>query len=333
MPSESKARIDWFFRGGGAVEGLDGVQVDRHHPYMTMPAKKRSVEVPFVESPDISGITIEDDEPVDSLYAEKQQRLLTESLYASWNGPPTEDGQTRTFMATANVGLFISPSVPPLVPDVMVSADVQVHPEFNGPKKYRSYFIWEMGKAPEVVIEVVSNSKGGELGKRKRGYARMGVSNYVVWDPRQELGEVKLQTFERRGDLLVPVATSKFEVLGLRLIDWEGTYEGATATWLRWSRNGVLIPTGAERAATQEERADRQEERADRQEERADKQEERADKQEERADKQEARAEQQRRLADEQKGRADERTAELAAEKARADRLAALLREHGIEAS
>ena len=277
---------------------------------MTLPAKKIPKPFSYVEPPDISDIIIEDDEPVDSIYAEKQQRLLTEPLYTSWTGPPPHGAESRTFVAMANVGLFISPTVPPLVPDVMVSADVQVHPDFTGPKKHRTYFIWEMGKAPEVVIEVVSNKKGGELGKRKRGYARMGVSSYVVWDPLLELGKKELQTFERRGDLLVSVPSSKFEVLGLRLVRWEGEYEGATATWLRWSEGSELLPTGAEGAATEKARADDLEKRADDLEKRADDLEKRADDQEKRA---------------------DEQTNEAATEKARADRLAALLREHGIE--
>ena len=38
--------------------------------------------------------------------SEKQERLLTTTLYASWGGPPPEeDGAPRRFLATAKVGL------------------------------------------------------------------------------------------------------------------------------------------------------------------------------------------------------------------------------------
>ena len=36
--------------------------------------------------PDVSHLVTEDDEPLDNLPSEKQQRLLTETLYSSWNG-------------------------------------------------------------------------------------------------------------------------------------------------------------------------------------------------------------------------------------------------------
>lgn len=44
----------------------------------------------------------EDATPVDNLFSEKQQRLLTESMYSSWRGP----GAERPFLALANVGMF-----------------------------------------------------------------------------------------------------------------------------------------------------------------------------------------------------------------------------------
>ncbi|MGE3538813.1 MAG: hypothetical protein AB7N91_15445 [Candidatus Tectimicrobiota bacterium] len=54
----------------------------------------------------------EDDTPVDTIYAEKQQRLLTGSLYASWRGP----GAGGSFIALANVGLFAGPPFPRMSP-------------------------------------------------------------------------------------------------------------------------------------------------------------------------------------------------------------------------
>ena len=51
---------------------------------MAATAKKFSEPLSFIEEPDISGIITEDDEPVDNIFSEKQQRLLTESLNSSW---------------------------------------------------------------------------------------------------------------------------------------------------------------------------------------------------------------------------------------------------------
>src|SRR5690606_21056079 len=185
----------------GARPAVDGTMLD---PALGPPHSSAMAHSPTdpeqtwswdVEGPDISDIVIEDDEPVDNIYSEKQQRLLTEPLYSSWPGPLDEDGARLSFLAAANVGVFATAHDPPQVPDVLVSTDVRVHPEMAHDKRHQTYFIWEFGKAPDVVIEIVSNRKGGELGKRKRGYLRMGVSYFVVWDPERLLRERELMAY------------------------------------------------------------------------------------------------------------------------------------------
>src|SRR5258707_14676676 len=77
--------------------------------------------VPEWAIPDLSKLITEDDTPVDSIFAEKQQRLLTHPLYCSWPGP----GEGRPFLALANVGYFYSYRKPSLVPDMMLGLDVE----------------------------------------------------------------------------------------------------------------------------------------------------------------------------------------------------------------
>ncbi|MEJ7710038.1 MAG: hypothetical protein WKF84_09295 [Pyrinomonadaceae bacterium] len=93
--------------------------------------------------------------------------MLTEILYSSWPGPTSgsEASERRVFLAAANVGLFPSVHQPPLVPDVFLSLDVEVADDWYE-KSHRSYFFWEFGKAPEVVIEIVSNRKGKRTGQQ-----------------------------------------------------------------------------------------------------------------------------------------------------------------------
>jgi hypothetical protein len=46
---------------------------------------------------------------------------------------------------------------------------------------------------------------------------------------------------------------------------WEGIFEGQHATWLRWcDQEGIVIPTGAERTASERQRADSERQRAER---------------------------------------------------------------------
>lgn len=223
----------------------------------------KELVIPVVERPDISGLVVEDDTPVDNLPSEKQQRLLTESLYASWAGPPSEEGgQPRPFLAAANVGLFASVKQPPLVPDFFLSVDV-VPAEPRWAKENRTYFFWEFGKSPDLVIEVVSNREGEELGKKRRGYAAMRIPYYVVYDPARHLGKAVLQAFEVRGDLYVPIQPW-FATLGLGLVEWEGEFEGMSGPWLRWRReDGTILPTGAEHAESERRRAESERERAE----------------------------------------------------------------------
>src|SRR5580658_600261 len=96
--------------------------------------------------PDTSLLITEDGKPVDNLFVEKQYRLLTEPLWTTWKSP-----SGRPFRVLANVGLFFKYRDPPLVPDVMFVSDVE-SPQHAREPDFRSYFIWVVGKPPDVVI-------------------------------------------------------------------------------------------------------------------------------------------------------------------------------------
>ncbi len=113
--------------------------------------------LPVAEAPDISHLVTEDDTPAGNLPSEKQRRLLVEPLYSSWK-------TDQMFVAAANVGIFNAVNRPPLVPDIFLSLDVQIADNWWD-KEHRSYFIWEFGKPPDIVVEVVSNNKGGSRQK------------------------------------------------------------------------------------------------------------------------------------------------------------------------
>ena len=140
--------------------------------------------------PDVEHLVTEDDTPVDNVFSEKQQRLLTEPLYSS----PGWVGKDRKFIALANVGLFYAIRQPPYVPDMLLSLDVEL-PADLWPKSHRSYFVWEYGKPPDVVVEVVSNEEGRERSEKLGGYARIGVRYYVIYDPQRMLDERAVSRF------------------------------------------------------------------------------------------------------------------------------------------
>lgn len=217
----------------------------------------------------VKTLVTEDDEPVDNLFSEKQQRLLTEPLYSCWTPPLSEDAETpatdaRPFLAAANVGVFFSLHQPPLVPDMFLSLDVQPGQEWNA-DECRSYFVWEFGKVPDAVVEIVSNREGNELNAKMRRYANWTVEYCVVFDPYLELSQTKLAVYEFGfGKRYRPRENWDLPALGLSLTLWEGEFEGIHDTWLRWcDAQGQLIPTGKERADSEAQRANSEAQRAD----------------------------------------------------------------------
>jgi Uma2 family endonuclease len=223
--------------------------------------------------PVVDHLVTEDDTPVDNVFSEKQQRLLTEPLHSSWTG---HEGQ-RSFVAMSNVGLFFSVHRPPLVPDAMLSLDVEM-PADPFPKNHRSYFVWEYDKLPDVVIEVVSNREGGEDTTKLAAYARIRIPNYVIYDPEHWLCHEVLRAYQLTAGKYQRIEEPIwFSEVGLGLRVWHGQYEDLDSDWLRWvDVDGTTIPTGRELAIAERERADVERDRADVERDRANAERERA---------------------------------------------------------
>ncbi|MGF2038846.1 MAG: Uma2 family endonuclease [Nostoc sp. CmiVER01] len=203
--------------------------------------------------PDANQLVTEDDTPVDNFASAKQQRLLVSSLYSSI--------QQQTFLAEANVGIYHTDGQPAIVPDVFLSLDVQV-PENWWEKQNRCYMVWRFGKPPEVVLEIVSNKEGDELGKKLKIYEQMRASYYIVYDQNQQLGEKLLRVYELRGRRYFETSENWLEQVGLGVTLWQGKFEGRQDTWLRWCyQDGNVLSTGDERAEQERQRAEQAEQR------------------------------------------------------------------------
>jgi Uma2 family endonuclease len=251
-----------------------------------MPPTFELKPLPVEEWPNIDHIQTEDGAPVDSVFSEKQMRLLTESLYASWKPP-------KPYVAFANVGLFYGVDISPIVPDVLLSINVRL-PESVFPKLNRSYFVWKYGKPPEVVIEIVSNKEGGEDTRKLEIYADVRVSNYVIYDPECHLSDQILRVFRLEGSQFVidSDGPTLFPDVGLGLTIWKGEYEATDSDWLRWTDlDNQLIPTGAELANRESQRASQEFQRAEQESQRAEQESKRAEEANKRAEHESERAE------------------------------------------
>ncbi len=213
--------------------------------------------------PNIDHVVIDESEPVANVYCEKQPRLLTEPLFTNWH-------PGREFVAMADVGVFHDPKAAHRIPDVLLAMEVSQGP-LRG-KLNLSYFIWHRGKVPDVIIEIVSQYRGGEDTHRKAHYQFLQVPHYVIWDPLGTLSKTPLRYFRyRAGRYIDEAMPDQLDGVGLSLQPWSGKYEDEDETWLRWHLpDGTPIPTGAESTLAERRRADDQSRRADDQSRRAD---------------------------------------------------------------
>jgi Uma2 family endonuclease len=260
---------------------------------------QESADLQPVTELDISHLVIEDDTPVDSFQSEEQQRLLVEPLYSARPLP-------WPFLVAANVGLFYKLKGEQIVPDVLLSLGIKRAEDFSQ-RQNRSYFVWELGKVPEVCIEIVSNQEGDELilspASKRKGktqtkldiYAQIGIDYYVVFDPLRYIqGQDGMNGSLLRIWMIGPggyreltanqnlVNSGDFVWLdgaGIGLMLWQGEFEeDVSRSWLRWcNQGGQAILTGAEDRDRQRQRANQEQQRADQEQQRADQEQQRAD--------------------------------------------------------
>src|SRR5256884_2191859 len=136
-----------------------------------------SMTIPAEYLPNEEALVTEHDALLNNLFCAKQQRLLVESLYSSWAGP----GEGRPFLIEANIGVFYSVHRPPLVPDVVLSVDAQ-WPDDVWTKTKHAYCIWDYGKLPEVVIDIITDQHSPKGEHKFHDYAWVGIPFCIVVD-------------------------------------------------------------------------------------------------------------------------------------------------------
>ena len=134
-----------------------------------------------------------------------------------------------------------------VVPDIFVAVGAPKLPA------RRIYKLWEEGVPPTLVIEVTSRSTRREdLGKKRTLYGRLGVADYVLYDPLAEYLRPPLQGYWLVEGTYQPMAMDAdgallSDALGLRLRLVDGTLR------LEDRRTGGLLLSPAERAAIETE--------------------------------------------------------------------------------
>ena len=131
-----------------------------------------------------------------------------------------------------------------------------------------SWVVWEEGKGPDVVIELLSESTAPQDKEdKKRIYQnQLRVPEYFWFDP---FNPEDWQGFFLQYGGYQPIPLNErgqrvSQALGLALVRWQGCYRGIEATWLRWATlTGELLPLSQEMAKQERERAEQERERAE----------------------------------------------------------------------
>jgi Uma2 family endonuclease len=200
---------------------------------------------------------------------------------------------------------------------VYFSSNQSLNHDFRGPDFFavqgvpyrvrKSWVVWEEGKGPDVVIELLSDSTADRDKEEKKliYQERLRVPEYFYFHP--YTGE--WAGFSLHDGVYEPIPVTADGQLpsqqtGLGLVQWRGVFKQEFASWLRWvTPDGELVPTDEEASwqAQQEAAAAQQEAAAAQQEAAAAQQEAAAAQQEAAAAQQEAAAAQQEAAAAQQK--------------------------------
>jgi Uma2 family endonuclease len=127
----------------------------------------------------------------------------------------------------------------------------------------RSWVVWEEGKAPDVVIELLSDSTSEQDKNAKKliYQDQLRVPEYFWFDPFNpddwsgfflQHGVYQPILFDEQNRLIS-------QNLGLALQRWQGNYKGVETTWLRWTTlEGNLLLTSEEIERQRAEQAELQ---------------------------------------------------------------------------
>jgi Uma2 family endonuclease len=167
-----------------------------------------------------------------------------------------------------------------VAPDLFVVFGI---PKSTTPER-RRYLVWEEGKAPDVVIELTSESTREEdIDDKIVIYRNQGVREYFLYDPYEEYLDSPLQGYRLIEGEYQPIEAVAgrlpSSLLGLHLKPSDGLlrlYDPATNTWLSTPEEDYHALLAAETARQQAEAARQQAEAARQQAEAARQQEEEA---------------------------------------------------------
>jgi Uma2 family endonuclease len=188
-----------------------------------------------------------DETPVDNELQELIPGLLKTILLMLW-----EDRMDWLF--AIDMGLYIDPDQPPIVPDAFLSLGVErCYDEELRP----SYVLWDEQIVPSLAIEIVSPTYRNEYTTKLERYAAIGVLYYIIYSSRRRR-KPKLEIHKLINGVYQLQSGSPVWMpeIGLGIGYERGNYAGVTREWLYWyDETGRRYPTPNERVQQEAQRA------------------------------------------------------------------------------
>jgi len=196
-----------------------------------------------------------DDTPVDNELQDLIPHLLKSILALIW-------ADRWDWFFGVDMGIYYDPEQSAIVPDGFISLGVE---RFFDERLRLSYVLWEENDiVPTLVIEVVSQTPGGEYSTKMKTYAQLGVLYYVIYNPqRRKKPPLEVYRLEQGTYILQTGNPVWLPELELGIGKNRGTFQGITREWLYWyNQQGERLLTPEELADAEKQRRQAAEQRA-----------------------------------------------------------------------
>ncbi|MDY7002741.1 MAG: Uma2 family endonuclease [Cyanobacteriota bacterium] len=226
-------------------------------------------------------LIFDDGEPLESNRHRIAMNVLIDSLYQYWS-------DRNDFFAGGNMFIYYSSTQARnrdfKGPDFFVVLNVEDNTDRQG------WVVWEEeGRYPDVIVELTSPSTANvDIGKKKDIYERtFHTQNYFIFNPfdQKSLQGWRLENKKYQGLQLNEKGWLWCEELELWLGTWEGTILRESAVWLRfYDSQGNLVLLPGEVAEQERQRAEQERQRAEQERQRAEQEQQRAEQEQQRAE-------------------------------------------------
>jgi Uma2 family endonuclease len=131
-----------------------------------------------------------------------------------------------------DMGIYHNPDQPPIVPDGFLSLGVD---RFYDEELRPSYVLWDENVVPIFALEIVSQTYRKEYTKKKDEYADLGVLYYIVYSSRRRR-KPRLEIYKLVDGEYILLSGNPVWMpeIGLGIGCERGKYSGVTREWLYW---------------------------------------------------------------------------------------------------